>query len=236
MTERKKSNNQTGYDVELLYLLLGMALIVGCWYFWTYARQVIIYPAFALDWVSIKLIEVVKGLGIRGQETLEFVENILHGNLDIQQTVSWEVFKEVRTRVGMQTRVVIAGLIFGCALLLLFKLEAKKLNRTFSLAGGENQPSSFIKYQAEHWKITSFGANFNPDENGIEPSCTPMEWLLNNNIRFEENSFNRDLVKETYIKQLGNTWRGFSDATVEVQTVLVICTLHLLRRPDALQS
>ena len=236
MTEESKNKKEGGYDKELMYLIIGILFITGCWFFWTYARQVIVYPAFMLDWVSIKLIETIKGLGYRGNETLQFIEATLQGNLNIHQVVTWEVFKEVRMRVGMQTRFVIAGLIFCSALLVYWKMNGKKFNRKFSLAGGKNQPLSFNSYQAKFWKVASFGASFDPDDtdNEIAPAYTPMEWLEVYNIPFEDGQFDIDIVTGLFLKQLGKIWNGFSEANLSVQTVLIICTLHLLRRKEAL--
>ena len=238
MAEKAKTSRESGFDRELMYLIMGMLFIVGCWLAWTHSRHIIVYPAFMLDWIAIKLIEAIKGLGNRGTETLLFVENILLGKLSIHQTVDWDVFMEVRTRVGMQTRFVIAGIISCCALLVFWKLKRKKFNRTFSLAGGKGQPQSFNSYQAKHWKVAAFSASFDPDssDNQIEPAYTPMEWLQMNQISYEAGSFDRDLVLNAFVRQLGQPWHGFGETNLAVQTVLVLCALHLLRRKDSLDA
>ena len=238
MAKQAKDKSESGFDKEMMYLIMGMIFVVGCWFIWTYARQIIVYPAFMMDWIAIKLIEIIKGLGIRGNETLTFVENILLGRISIHQTVDWEIFKVVRTRVGMQTRFVVAGAISCCAVLVLWKMKRKKFNRVFSLSGGKNQPPSFISYQAKHWKVASFSASFEPDDNSfvIEPAFTPMEWLNANQITYESGSFDRALVSEAFVRQLGQPWREFSESSFIVQTVLILCALHLLRRKESLDA
>ena len=71
-------------------------------------------------------------------------------------------------------------------------------------------------------------------DNEIAPAYTPMEWLEVHNIPFEDGQFDIDLVTGVFLKQLGKIWNGYSEASLSVQIVLIICTLHLLRRKEAL--
>ncbi|MTH95719.1 hypothetical protein [Roseibium sp. RKSG952] len=228
----------TGANSEMLYALIAALVIGGAWLLWTYARPVVVYPAFAMDWISIKVIELIKGLGSSGIETLEYVESVFDGRNHASTDVNWTTFSEVRSRVGMQTRFVFAAVILGLSALIFMKMKGDGYKRTFSLAGGKGKPPSFAKYQAGQWKVAAVSANFEPDgrDKSIEPALTPLEWMKENGVRFEEGELDEDAAREAFAKQLGKPWHSMERADLPVRTVLTLCILHLTRNKAALNE
>lgn len=228
----------SGANSEMLYALVAVLLIGGAFLLWTYARPVVVYPAFAMDWFSIKVIELIKGLGPRGIETLEYVESVFDGRNDAGTDVDWASFKEVRTRVGMQTRYVFALIVAGLSVWVFLKMKGDGYKRVFSLAGGKGKAPSLAKYQAMRWQVASVSANFEPDgrDSTIDPSMTPLEWMKANGVAYEDSELNEESAEEAFANQLGKPWHGIARASLPVQTVLLLSALHLTGNKAALRE
>lgn len=224
------SNAEMTGVVILVVVLMCLALI------WFFARPLILYPTFALDYVSIKIIELVKGLGTTGQQTKDFVKSIFDGRRLASDGVTLEEFYYVRNIVGTQTRWIIVPIILALAGVVLFRMKGKGYSRVFSLGGGKNKPVGLNHFQSEHWKVTKVSAYFDPDgrDKNILPQRTPMEWLRDNNIEWENNILDRDAAEEAFKKQLGQPWTGFDKAELRYQTVAILCALHYLRKKESL--
>src|SRR5690606_17780655 len=110
-------------------VVIGLAL----WALWAFARPAILYPAFAMDTVSITLIELIRGLGTRGQEAKSFVTAVFDGRRNPWDGVSFAEFYAVRDLVGQQTRLVICTIIAGMAGWVIFKMRGHGYARRFSL-------------------------------------------------------------------------------------------------------
>ncbi|WP_315921687.1 hypothetical protein [Mesorhizobium sp. SP-1A] len=211
--------------VTLFVIAMVLALI------WFFARPLILYPAFALDYVSIKIIEFVKGLGPTGQQTRDYVTSIFDGRTNPNDGVSLTDFYAIRNIVGTQTRWIIVPIISVLAGIVLFRMKGKGYSRVFSL-GGSKKFVGLNHYQSEHWKVTAVSAYFDPDgrDKNILPARTPMEWLRDNNIEWENNILDRDAAEEAFKKQLGKPWTGFEKAELKYQVVAILCALHYSRR------
>jgi hypothetical protein len=223
----EEANTTEVFAIAAIIVIAMIVLLV-----WFFMRPLVLYPAFALDYVSIKIIEIVKGgLGSVGQQTKNFVTSIFDGRTNPQDGVSFGDFYHVRNIVGSQTRWIIVPLISIMAGIVLFKMKGKGYSRTLSLGGTKNNVG-LNHYQSEHWKVTSVSAYFDPDgrDKDVHPARTPMEWLRDNNITWENSILDRDATEEAFKKQLGKPWTGFEKADLKYQVVAILCALHYSRK------
>jgi intracellular multiplication protein IcmP len=231
-----KQQNEGGSQIEMVWLIVAVLAILLGWLVWTHFKAAIVMPAFAVDYAFIWIVEHVKGLGERGQETKAFVESFFDGtrNASNPNDISWQNFSTVRTVVGSQVNWVIAGLIALLAIHVRMNMKGTGYQRVYSLAGGKGKKMSFAKFQAETWRVASYSANFDPDgrDADILPPLTPPEWLKKNGIRFEENELDHDATRAAFTEQLGKQWHGFDRATIYCKLVLIICALHWMKRED----
>lgn len=228
--------NEGGSNAEMTGLVVVVVILLVLFAIWYWARPAIIYPAFALDYISIKAIELIKGLGPTGQQTKEFVKGVFDGRVNPQDGVTLTNFYAVRDIVGSQTRWIVIPIILGLAGVVFYRMKGNGYSRVFSLGGGKGKPIGLNHYQSEHWKVTMVSAHFDPDgrDKDIRPQRTPMEWLRDNNVEWENNILDRDAAEEAFKKQLGSPWNGFDKAELRYQVVAILCALHYARRKEAL--
>lgn len=230
--KQQEGGSNTEAAAFVFFILIALALFV----LWKFARPVILYPAFAMDTVSIFIIETIKGLGEQGNAAKSFVTSVFDGRRDPWDGVTIMEFLEVRKLVGTQTRLVIAALIAGMAALVLFKMKGYGFQRTFSLGGGKGKPQSFAFYQTERWKTATASANFDPEvrNRDIKPAATPLEWLRDHKIEYENSILDRDAAEKAFAEQLGKPWHSLKRASLVHQTVVILIGLHYIRHKQAL--
>jgi len=225
-----------GANTEAAAFVFCVLLFLILFVLWKFARPVILYPAFAMDVVAIYIIEMVKGLGPVGQEAKSFVTSIFDGRTDPWDGVTLTKFMEVRYLVGTQTKLVITAIIAGMAALVLFKMKGHGYARTFSLGGGKGKPQGFAFYQTERWRTATSSANFDPDgrNKDIKPAATPLEWLRDHKIEYENSILDRDAAEKAFSEQLGKPWHSLKRASLVHQAVAIMIGLHYIRHKQAL--
>jgi len=234
MAGKPGRGEESNTEATLFIFIVVVAIALGC--LWFFARAVIVWPAFAMDYVSILLIETFKGLGETGQQVKSYVTSVFDGRRDPWYGVSFSDFYRVRDLVGQQTRLFITVLIAGLAALVMFKMKGSGYSRVFSLGGGKGKPVGLNLYQSQRWKVATASATFDPDgrHRDILPARTPLEWMRDNNISYENSVLDRDAAEEAFVNQLGKRWNGLKKADLIHQTIAILCGLHMLRRKEAL--
>ena len=233
---------ENGSNTEAIFIVTIILVCGGLWAIWTFLRAAVVLPAFAIDAAFIFLVEHTKGIGQGGGQVKDFIRSFFDGSRAASADITWEQFVFVRTLVGDQIRIVIAAAIAAMAGTVLLKMKGEGLRRTFSLGGGKDKPQSLAQYQAQRWKVATYSAYFDPDnrDQHIVQAKTPMEFLRDNGVEFEEGSFSdttRDnVLPEIFAAQLGKPWTGLELADLNVQCVAIICALHYLRRKNALSE
>lgn len=236
----KGQQNDGGGNIEMVWLIAVILVILLGWAVWTYAKAAIVYPAFVVDYAFIWIIEHTKGLGKTGTEVKNFIEMFFDGRADANNPkhINWETFSYVRSVVGSQVNWVITAIIMALAIVIKYRMKGEGFKSTFSLAGGKGRGPSFAKFQAESWRVATYSANFDPDGKDAEigPPLTPPEWLRKNGVRFEDNELDHDACKTAFTEQLGRSWHGFDRATLYGKAVLLMCALHYLKLEQVYQG
>jgi hypothetical protein len=233
--QQENSNN-----TEAVLFITIVLVMLGLWAIWTFFRALVVLPAFAIDALFIFLIEYTKGIGDTGTAVKNFVISFFTGTRSAATDITWEQFSYVRTVVGNQVRWIISPIILGCAFWVFFKMKGEGYRRVFSLGGGKGKAQSLAHYQSERWKVATYSAFFDPDDRDqhITPAATPMEFLRNNEVEFENGSFSEETrevrLPEIFAAQLGKQWTGLERADMYVQCVAILCALHYLRRKSSL--
>ena len=229
----RNGQSEGGSQIEMVWLIALILVILVGWATWTYAKAFIVLPAFAIDWAFIWIVEHTKGIGEKGQEVKDYIESFFDGRSDAsnEKHINWETFSYVRSLVGSQVNWVISAFIIGLAMYIKVKMKGDGYQRSFSLAGGKGKGPSFAKFQSEFWKVSTYSSHFEPDgrDAGISPAPTPTEWMRDNNITFEKNEINNDSCTAAFTEQLGKRWHGLERASINGQVALLICALHYLK-------
>lgn len=225
---------------EMIILVTVVLVMLGLWAIWTFFRPLVVLPAFAIDAAFIFVIEHTKGLGQIGTASKEFISSFFNGSRSSATDITWEQFAFVRGAVGSQVRWVITPIIVGFAIWIVYRMKGQGYKRVFSLGGGKGKPQSLAHYQSERWKVATYSAYFDPDDRDahITPAATPMEFLRNNEVEFENGSFSEETrenrLPDIFAAQLGKPWTGLKRADLYVQCVGILCGLHYLRRKPSL--
>ncbi|MDW9481886.1 hypothetical protein GOB57_24875 [Sinorhizobium meliloti] len=230
MAGKGQQNDGSG-NIEMVWLIAGILVILLAWAIWTYAKAAIVYPAFVVDYAIIWIIEHTKGLGKTGTDVKNFIAMFFDGRADANNPkhINWETFAYVRSVVGGQVNWFITAIIMLLAILIRYRMKGEGYKTTFSLAGGKGP--SFAKFQAESWRVATYSANFDPDgkDAEISPPLTPPEWLKKNGVRFEDGDLDYDACRAAFTEQLGKAWHGFDRASLYGKVVLLMCALHYLK-------
>jgi len=231
-------NDDANSQTEWLYFIIFALLFATGWALWTYARKFVVIPAFASNLVMIEAYNLVIGLKEGGMKYRDYIYAAFDGRLNVARDVTWEDFSTVRTVVASQVRLVICGIIAGLAVLIVFRMEGDGFKRVFSLGGGKGRGPSLAEEAARQWKTATAGAFFDPDgrDKNILPARTPMEWMRDNGIKFEEGMLDRDAAEKVFAEQLGKPWQGVKRADLPVQTFLVLAMMHATRNKAAMSS
>lgn len=226
-------DDKSGPD-EWFYVVVALVFGVGIWLLWEFRRQYIVIPTFAIDYAILELLDL-RGLGKTGLQYKDYIASFFDGRSDPSQDIDLDTFATVRTVVGTQVRLYISGLIAAMAIFIAFKMKGNGFKRVFSLAGGKKRGPSLALEQARHWRMASVSANFDPDgkDKDITPALTPLEWLRENDITFENGELDRDAAEKAFTEQLGKPWHGVKRAELHMQAVFLLTGMHLLRRENA---
>jgi hypothetical protein len=236
MAGPKKPNDNDSNTEAYLFVILAFVAMV-CLLIWFKARAVIVLPLLAIDYVFILLLEHTIGIGEKGLQYKQYISYFFDGTYSAWTDISWTVFLQVRSTVGGQVNIVLAAMILGLGAWLMLKMKGKGFNRRFGLADNlqkkkQDRPS-FGKYQSEEWKVATYSAQFDPDgrDKDVRPSDRPTDWLKAHNISWENGRFDADnkaKVFDAFKAQLGAPWHGFKRASLHVQALLVLGSLHYL--------
>lgn len=238
---------ENGSNTEAIMFVTLILVCLGLWAAWTFFRAAIVLPAFAIDYAIVFIIEHTKGIGEPGREIKKFITSFFTGGRAASTDITWEQFSYVRDTVGAQMRWVVGAAIAIMSIVVYSKMKGEGYKRTFSLGGGldkdgKQKPQSLAHYQSERWKVATYSAFFDPDgrDKHILPAATPMEFLRDNDIVFENGLFDeetRDVrLPEVFAAQLGKPWTGLERADLYVQCVGILCAIHYLRRKTSLME
>ena len=231
----KQPNQNNGNDTEMFYLLVVVMVAAIVWGVWNYARPVLVYFSFGLDLVQFAVLSLVSKMpGDWG--TYYEIAKAPFGLSDTYKSneIDWNkieftTFKDMSELAGALFKFIFAFLIGAMAITTLFKMKGNGFARTFTLTGGKGKGPSLAHYQAQHWKVFSAGAFFNPDDlsNKAElPSKTPMEWMQENNVSLTESEgLDPDTAQYAFTQQLGEPWHGYDKAPTYIQ---VLCFLFYI--------
>jgi hypothetical protein len=236
MAGKKGQNDNEGPD-EWLYLVILLIIVVSCWLLWTFARKFVVIPAFAVDYAILWIIDTVKGLGKTGHQYKDYVVSFFDGRSDPARDINFDTFATVRTVVGTQVRIFIVAAIVGMAGLIAFRMKGNGFKRWFSLAGGKGAGPSLALEQVKQWRIAAVSLHFQPDgrDKDILSARTPLEWLLEHDIKFENSELDRDAAEKVFEEQLGKPWHGVERAELHLQTIFLLSGMHLLRHKKSLE-
>jgi intracellular multiplication protein IcmP len=245
MAGKGGGQQENGSNTEAVLFITVVLIALGLWALWTFFRPAVVFPAFVLDAAFMFVIEYTKGIHVGGTAIRDFIHSFFTGGRSAATDISWEQFYYVRSQVGNQVRWIIAPIIFGLAIWVFYRMKGEGYKRVFSLGGGvdkdgKRKPLALAHYQAERWKVATYSAYFDPDirDTHISPAATPMEFLKNNEVEFENGAFTEDTretrLPEIFAAQLGKPWTGLKTADLYVQCVGIMCGLHYLRRKSSL--
>lgn len=231
----KRNDNDSNTEAYIAVILVFVAMI--CLFLWFKARAIIIMPMLALDYLFILALEHTVGIQETGRQFKEYIWTYFNGIRDPWTDMDWSVFVTIRSVVGSQVNYYLAGLIVIFGVVALFKMKGKGFARRFGLAHNlqkkkQSRPS-FATYQSEEWKVATYSALFDPDgrDKDIRPSDRPTDWLVSHGISWENGRFDNDSkqkVFEVFKEQLGAPWHGFARASLHVQALLILGSLHYL--------
>lgn len=223
-----KNDGPSNTDFEWR-LLAGIVVAAGtAWLVWTYAKPAIVLPLYALDWVQIKAIQLVRGLREGGTGMLNYTQSYLVGKND-PWLVEFNVLWRVKTVVGEQLMWPFMLAALGLGALVFLKMPGNGLKRPFSLAGGKGNGPSLMQYQAQYWRPLKVNETLYPDRGdpNLDQARTPMEWLRDNSIRLTpKDGLDRKACEDAFKAQLGDMWHSPAACSLWVRCLLVIIGLH----------
>lgn len=237
MAPRGKSDDNNGPD-EWFFVVLVVVVVGAAAALWILAKKYIVLPTFSVNLAMLWAIEHTKGLGQTGLQYKDYVLSFFDGRNDPSRDIDIETFATVRTVVGTQVRLFFVGAIVAMATLVAFKMKGNNFKRWFSLSGGKGAGPSLAIEQAKKWRTAAVSAYFEPDgrDKDIHPSRTPLEWLRDNDITFENGELDRDAAEKAFEQQLGKPWHGVERADLYVKTLFLLTGMHLLRQKKALEA
>jgi intracellular multiplication protein IcmP len=226
---QKSGQNESG-QTESLYIAVAILVLIFALAVWMFARGFIIEFAFAIDWVKISAVELVRGLGETGRQHKIFVEATLDGRVS-PWSVTFDEFLMIRSTVGQIVAPFIALPIAIMAGVIGWKMKGRAFTRKFSLARNKKGLANFADYQAEHWKVAFPGAKFDPDNAPKieDPARTPFEWMRDNGIALNAKGLDREATEKAFALQIGEHWPGFASAPIYVRGLAVMCALNASR-------
>lgn len=99
--------------------------------------------------------------------------------------------------------------------------------------------ANFMAYQAEHWKITSVGARFRPDdgEKNLLKAMTPCEWMNEHGVTLSiADGLDDDLAEKAFAKQLGEPWSGIASQPLHTRAFAILAYLNFSRAGKKLEN
>lgn len=237
-------------------IIVTAVTLIMTWYLF---RKPIVYFKYGLDWLQIQAVSLLRmpfggGLGPRGRELRDYVSGIFTGVWD-PNDVAFTDLVRLSNEIGFQTRIGFFLAIVGIAAYVARNMQGGGFARTFSFVGvpvskqvnagivrqmlpgflgGVKVPTagpSFIKYQAEHWKVVQPSVDWDPDASDAPaPSRNPLVWMkyhdvpLRKETGFDENS--RAAAEKAFAAQCGDNWHGFAKAPLYAQAILTVCIMQ----------
>ena len=239
----KQPNQGNGNDTEMFYLLIVVMLAAVIYGIWNYARPILVYLSFGLDLIQLSILSLISNMPGNWGTYFEIAkapfglsEVYQSSEIDWNQ-IEFNTFKEMSNLTGAAFKYVFSFIIGVMAILTMFYMKGKGFARTFTLTGGKGKGPSLAHYQAEHWKVFSAGANFNPDDlnNTAElPSKTPMEWMQENKVSLTESEgLNHDAAQYAFTQQLGEPWHGYEKSATYVKVLCYLFYINAKRDKNA---
>ena len=126
--------SQNSYEPFVL-LLLGTGLIMALAYIiWTYYRQIIVLPVFAVAWGEYYALSKISLLDKTGFDWWNFIEEYLTRKVDIT-SLSWNDFTQTLWDIGDRTYMFLAFAIFVLMAVVIMKMQGEGMKRSFTLTG-----------------------------------------------------------------------------------------------------
>ena len=238
---------QKNGDVEFLYFLM---LIVACatiYAIWIFAKPLFVWISFTFSLPQVMLVDLIFNYGTEIKQNIMFMKGVFrdasHALYVDPHSIKFEEMHLMSRRAGSKFMFISIPLILFMAYKIVKNMKGAGLTRSFSLAGDTKKPgsekSSLAYYQAEHWKVFSTGAKFNPDTlNDSELQAkTPMEWMRANNVAMNDDidGLDDDAAEEAFEKQLGEQWQGLDKAPLHVKALCVAAYSTAIREKKARQ-
>lgn len=92
--------------------------------------------------------------------------------------------------------------------------------------------TSFVHYQASHWRVTLAGAHFDPDRDDPvqQRQMSPLEWMRHYKIGLtKKEGLDAEAATVVFARQLGSSWQGVRKAPYYVQAICVMAALNARR-------
>jgi intracellular multiplication protein IcmP len=233
--QQENSGNQ-----EVVWLIAAGLFGLIVFLIWTFARNVIVWASFGLDLIQMHILDLVLPFNETATGWMRFMEAHFAFTADWRLDpfeVSFSEMALMSQAAGSMFRWIFAILIFAMAVWVIFKMKGGGFSRKFSLAGAFGP--SLAHYQAEHWKVFTPGARFDPNKlNKAElPAKTPMEWMDENKIGLSDEIGGLDVDKaaEAFERQLGPRWEGLDKAETHVKALAVAMFMTAKRDKRARQ-
>lgn len=226
------AGEQSSTEGQWLAILVLFAVV--CAVAWIALRAQIVYSVLALEWLQIKLVEFIRGLGPVGSDILSKVQDVFHGDIEAELFPAADLYY-VMDRVGAQTAIWLAAVMMLLALWVYMRMHGEGLRQHYNL-------SSFMAMQAKHWKVVFPGSIFDPEagEESTAPALRPIEWMIREGVKLtkgksEFGDLDDERATAAFAKQLGETYMGYGKMPSYAKAIAVLTVLHGRRDKRAQQ-
>lgn len=237
MSDKSGGKKETYANTEAKFVAICMLVLTGCWLMWDYLSYAVVLPISVMNWSILKVDGLISGLDRNGESALNLFESIILGHLGMPPDIEWERFMEIRSWVGERTRFLLAIFLIACAAFTFKYRKVESFERRFTLTGRKKH-NNLALYQATKWRNASVSANFDAAgrNRNIKPALNPYDWLKVNDVAYEKGRLDNEAIEAVLSEQLGDTWSGLENASLWVQAVVVLCTLHLTKHEFAFEE
>ncbi len=235
--KQNSQNSDQSQDKELMIVVAIGLVVLVLWMIWEYARDIIVWFSFSLTYAQLYLLSWIVDFGPVTQGYMEFLKGVFRSPDDPLYvdpfSVEWKEISFMSNLAGSYFKWLYTFLIAAMSIMTMFKMKGGGMSRKFSLTGSFG--ASLADFQAEHWKVFSPGAKFDPDALSAEelPARTPMEWMQLNNVSLKDGEIDTEAAEEAFTKQLGERWQGMDKAPAHIKALCVAFYLNAKRDKSA---
>ena len=220
---RQDTDDRSGDEYMPLFLF---ALVVGgvlgvSWLFWPQ----IVWASMGLDLAQLWVVERLGLATDLDRRALDLARDYLTGYED-PGDAPYEHLRGISAVAGDKTRWVVGGIVLALAALVYVRLGGRPGRTVRSLYGGRGP--SFVAYQADHWKtvLPATSMDVTDDDPALDRAQRPPVWLRERGIALGPSGLDVDAATAALEAQLGNQWKGFAEAPLHVQAILLTMAQH----------